>query len=101
MIHPENAEFPASTWQRWLTVALASVLPIAGAAIVLWLLTGCAAGPFQLGRLFPDGSSVHIVRANLTVSMTGAGSLSADEITWVGTNGFPIASGTNVLGSRK
>lgn len=65
---------------------------------ILFLMTGCAAGPFELARLFPDGASVHIVRANLTVSMTGAGSLSADEITWVGTNGFPITSGTNVSG---
>lgn len=62
--------------------------------IVLLLLSGCAAGPFQLARMFPDGASVVVKNPKLIVSMTGAGSLSADEISWTGTNGFPVP-GTN------
>lgn len=64
------------------------------AFIALVSLTGCAAGPFNLARMFPDGASVRIINPQLTVSMTGAGSLSAGEISWTGTNGFPVP-GTN------
>lgn len=66
---------------------------------VCLLLCGCAAGPFRLARMFPDGSSVVIKNPKLIVSMTGAGSLSADEISWTGTNGFPVP-GTNTPAVR-
>lgn len=62
--------------------------------ILATALCGCSAGRFNLYRMFPDGASVTIKKPQVTVSMTGAGSMSADEITWTGTNGFPIP-GTN------
>jgi hypothetical protein len=45
--------------------------------------------------VWPDGASVKIKGLHVTASMTGAGSITAEEISWIGTNGFTEASGTN------
>lgn len=59
------------------------------------LLTACANGPLgDFQRVWPDGASVTIRGLNVTASMTGAGSITAQEVSWVGTNGFPNP-GTN------
>lgn len=56
------------------------------------LITGCVSPTGDLQRIWPDGASVTIKKPAITVSMTGAGSFTADEISWVGTNGFPNPS---------
>lgn len=67
--------------------------------VSLVLLCGCSVGRFNLYRMFPDGASVVIKKPQVTVSMTGAGSMSADEISWTGTNGFPVP-GTNAPAAK-
>lgn len=57
---------------------------------LLMLLSSCTSPIGRLERVWPDGASVTLKKFNLTVSMTGAGSLTADEVRWTGTNGFPI-----------
>lgn len=64
---------------------------------VLLLLVGCSSPIGRMERIWPDGASVKILKFNLTVSMTGAGSVTADEVSWTGTNGFPVPDGTNAL----
>lgn len=62
------------------------------------LLVGCTSPLGKLERIWPDGASVEIDDFNLTVSMSGSGSVTAKRISWTGTNGFPVPAGkTNVV----
>lgn len=63
----------------------------------LALLSGCSSPLGRLERIWPDGASVKIIKPQITVSMTGAGSFTADEISWIGTNGFRLYGSTNTV----
>ncbi len=57
------------------------------------VLAGCK-GPLAGDRIWPDGASVHIGEFTIQASMSGAGSVVMRDVSWTGTNGFPIP-GTN------
>ena len=71
---------------------------ILASLIALLLLTSCAGGngPLNLGYIFPPGASAEVVGAQLVVTGTG-GTLTAQSIRIIGTNGFPITANTNIL----
>lgn len=78
-------------YMRSLT-ALALLAPLA--------LAGCSGPLGTIERAWPDGASVHIGKIQANASMTGSGSLTMEDITWTGTNGFPIP-GTNTTTTTK
>jgi hypothetical protein len=61
---------------------------LAGALLTL---AACKGPMGDVGRVWPDGASVTMKGVHATASMTG-GAFDAQEISWIGTNGYPFPS---------